>query len=215
MTPNDKQRFAVAIYALGEYYGKTLSKGVIDIYWQGLESYSIDALESAISRHLRNPDCGQFMPKIAEIVKMLEGSTKDSAVIAWAKVMRGISGAGMYQSVVFDDAMIHVAIEGIGGWIKLCQSSEQELPFVQRRFEEYYRAHKSRGELPDYPKRLVGIAEGENASKGYAIPPPKFIGNPDDASFVYALGKDSASVPVSLAHRALSVIESNVNKGAA
>jgi len=85
---DQKIRFAKALSALAEYYGKELSDGVIALYWQGLSQYGIADLEAAIGRHLQNPDTGQWMPKIADIVRMIDGTTKGAAVMAWATTMR-------------------------------------------------------------------------------------------------------------------------------
>ncbi len=55
----DKQRFARAIAALHEYYGKPVSEAVVELYWQALYQYSDEQLETAVMRHIANPDNGQ------------------------------------------------------------------------------------------------------------------------------------------------------------
>ena len=136
----DKQRFARAIAALHEYYGKGVSEAVVELYWQGLYQYTNDQLETAVMRHIQNPDNGQWMPKVSDLVKMMAGSTQDAALTAWNKVERAISGVGTHRSVVFDDPIIHVVLEDLGGWIDLGATPEKELPFVRKRFEEIYRS---------------------------------------------------------------------------
>ena len=144
-----KKRFAMALSALAEYYGRELSDGVIALYWQGLSNFSIADIEAAIGRHIQNPDSGMWMPKIADIVRMIDGSTQSAAATAWAKVMRAVGSVGQYQSLAFDDPVIHLAIEENGGWISLCRIEEAELPFVQKRFETSYRNYRVRGgDLP-------------------------------------------------------------------
>ena len=41
---------------------------------------------------------------------------------------------GAYQSVAFDDPVIHAVIEDLGGWTKLCRSDLKELSYMEHRF---------------------------------------------------------------------------------
>lgn len=193
-------RFATALSALGDYYGKELSEGVIALYWQGLQQYEIEDIEVAIGRHLQNPDSGQWMPKIADIVRMLEGTTQSSAAMAWAKVMRAVGAVGQYQSIVFDDAVIHLAISDLGGWPHVCQTTEEELPFLQGRFEKNYRAYKVRGnDLPSFPRYMPGICEIQNSAMSLKSDPPLLVGDMERAKLVYQSGSDAPRLPVHVA----------------
>lgn len=192
-----KNRFARAISALAEYYGKELSEGVISLYWQGLQQFSIDEIETAIGRHLQNPDTGQWMPKIADIVRMLEGTTGQAATLAWAKVLRAAGSVGQYQSVGFDDPVIHLVIDDLGGWPGICQTPEAELPFVQKRFESSYRAYRQRGsDLPTHPRYLPGVSEIQNTGLGYRSQPPRLVGDLARARAVMQGGSDAPRLPV-------------------
>jgi len=77
-------------------------------------------------RHLMNPDTGQFLPKPADIVRMLGGRTLDRALMAWAKVDKAVRQIGTYESVVFDDALIHRVLHEMGGWVGMGQKTENE-----------------------------------------------------------------------------------------
>lgn len=192
-----KLRFAKALSALAEYYGKELSEGVISLYWQGLQQFSIEDIEVAIGRHLQNPDTGQWMPKIADIVRMLEGTTQSAAAMAWAKVMRAVGSVGQYQSIAFDDAVIHLTIDDLGGWPGICQTSEEETPFLQNRFEKNYRAYKQRGQdLPAHPKYLPGVHEANNSPMGFKSDPPRLVGDLEKAKQVYLGGSTAPRLPV-------------------
>jgi len=198
---DQKIRFAKALSALAEYYGKELSDGVIALYWQGLSQYPIDDIEAAIGRHLQNPDTGQWMPKIADIVRMIDGTTQSAAAMAWAKVMRAVGSVGMYQSLAFDDALIHLVIDDLGGWHGICQISEAELPFLQKRFETNYRAYRMRGaDVPPHPRYLVGISETLNSANGYRSDPPQLVGDLAKAQAVLSGGSNAPRLPVHVAH---------------
>ena len=191
-----KQRFAAAMTSLAEYYGKELSSGVLALYWQGLSQFSIDEIESAIGLHLQSPDSGQWMPKIADIIRMIEGTTADAATIAWAKVMRAVGSVGQYQSLAFDDALIHAVIDDMGGWAKICQTEEKEIPFSQSRFEKAYRAYRVRRETPVYPKYLCGVSETQNSAAGHRSDPPLLVGNKSLAQSVLNGGSNAPRLPI-------------------
>ena len=197
---DQKIRFAKAMSALAEYYGRELSDGVIALYWQGLSQYEIADIEAAIGRHLQNPDTGQWMPKIADIVRMIDGTTQSAAAMAWAKVMRAVGSVGQYQSIAFDDAIIHLVIDDLGGWPGICQSEEAEIPFLQKRFETSYRAYRMRGsDVPSHHRYLVGVCEMQNAPKGYQSDPPRLVGDLERARAVMAGGSDAPRLPVHVA----------------
>lgn len=193
-------RFAKALATLSEYYRTTLSEGVISLYWQGLRQYEIDQIEAAIGRHLQNPDTGQWMPKIADIVRMIEGTTQGAAAIAWGKVLRAIGSVGTYQSVCFDDPCIHLALGDIGGWVEAGKCPLDEQSFLQNRFEKAYRAYRSRGaDLPPYPRYLPGICEISNGAAGHRIDPPLLVGEKTRAAAVLSGGSDAPRLPVHVA----------------
>ncbi len=198
MNRNDSFRFAKALVALAEYYGRELSEGVIDLYRQGLQSYDIETIEHAIGAHLQNPDTGQWMPKIADIVRMIEGTTQDAAALAWAKVMRAVGSVGQYQSLAFDDALIHLVVDDLGGWPGICQTSEDELPFLAKRFETNYRAYRRRaGDVPQHPHYLVGVSEMSNSAAGHRSDPPRLVGDPERAKRVMLGGTSAPRLQVS------------------
>lgn len=209
-------RFARALAALAEYYVRDLSEGVIALYWQGLSKYPVEDIEAAIMRHLQNPDSGQWMPKIADIVRMIEGTTQSAAALAWAKVMRAVGAVGMHQSIVFDDPVIHLAIDDLGGWPKLCQCRDDELPFLQKRFETNFRAYKTRGDdIPPHPRYLPGLSDGENRITGFPVDPPRLVGDLQKAKQVFSGGSDASRLAVHVSEVPASTLLRLVGKSAA
>jgi hypothetical protein len=187
----DFDRFLTVLTGVSDYYGKPLSEGVQQLYWQGLVQYDIEAVEKALWAHTQNPDSGQYMPKIADIVKMLQGSTADSALQAWSKVDRAVRSVGNYRSVVFEDPLIHRVITEMGGWIQFGTKTEDEWPFVRNEFVNRYRGYRMRGETPEYPPVLIGISEASNQKNNQKHrEPPTLIGNPKQAERVMQLGTD-------------------------
>jgi hypothetical protein len=194
MKKDDFLEFCEMLDLVAEQYGKTLSDGLKALYWQGLQDFDLSALRQAVSRHLRNPDSGQFMPKIADFVRMMQGTTQDAALIAWAKVDQAVRRVGTYNDVVFDDPVIHRVVTDMGGWIGLGNKNEDEWPFVAKEFENRYRGFKSRSEIPEYPAKLIGIATAHNQQKGFKSDEPVLIGNENLARQVLNGGTDKPSI---------------------
>lgn len=168
--------FVAVLNATAELYNRTLSSFAIGLYWSALRDYDLAAVKQALGMHIRNPDTGQFMPKPADVVRMIGGTTQDAALQAWAKVDKAIRRVGTYASVVFDDSIIHLVINDIGGWIALGQKTEDEWPFVAKEFENRYRGYRLR-EPTEYSPILIGITEAANTQRNLISPPPVLIGN--------------------------------------
>lgn len=207
MRADDFERFHDGIVGVMSFYGKDVSTFALDIWWNALSSYDLTAIMAAFNRYVTNPDCGQFAPKPADIIRMLEGTTQDSAVMAWAKVQQAVGSVGAYQSLAFDDPIIHLAISDLGGWIEICRTLEAELPFLAKRFETSYRAYKRRGsDIPAHPRYLVGISETTNNVGGFRSDPPRLVGDPAKAQAVLSGGTDSGRVQITSAGSAIESI---------
>jgi hypothetical protein len=192
MKPEDKERFAQLMIGVAELYGKKLSNQLLNIYWAALTAYSLEEVNAALNRHALSPDVGQFMPKPADIVRCLEGSSSTQALQAWTKVINAIKQVGAYSSVIFDDPLIHAVIYDMGGWIRLCQSKEDEAGFRSREFEKRYSAYVLQPPTA-YPAHLPGVIEQQNALAGFAKEPPMLIGD-----------KSSAEPGISIRHHAIT-----------
>lgn len=188
MRDSDKPDFLVALKGVHDFYRQDLSKFAGSVWWSAMQPYDLAAVVDALGRHAMNPDGGQFMPKPADVVKMLSGSTADAALQAWANVDRAVRVIGTYRDVGFDDALIHRVVYEMGGWIEFGRKTEDEWPFVRNEFVTRYRGYRMRSMAPDYPRVLVGIANAANSEKGMTQEPPVLIGNPEVASRVVAGG---------------------------
>lgn len=190
-----REQFVALMAGVAELYGKSLSPQLISIYWEGLRDYEFSEVKDAINLHVRNPDTGQFMPKIADVVKFLEGSTLTQAMRAWQKVTDALRLVGTYSSVVFDDPIIHAVIADMGGWQPLGQVQNDELPFKAREFEKRYQGYKVKPPQ-NYPRKLIGIFERENAMRGFESDPPTMIGNTEQALLVYNGGSEGSQLRI-------------------
>lgn len=196
MQPDDRPRFLACLTGCAETYGKPVSDAALGLWWRVLAGYGIGAVETAFAVHLADPDTGQFMPRPADIIRRMSGTSQDAALRAWSQVDRAVRAVGPWQSVVFDDATTMAVLRDMGGWTAFAEKSDDEWPFVAREFENRYRGYRQRGEVPDHPRRLIGFAEAANARDGYAIAPPVLIGDPVRAAHVLASGNDRPALSI-------------------
>lgn len=213
MKASDFEDFKRLMAGVHDFYGKDLSAFALDVWWTALQAYEIRVVSAALSAHCQNPDTGQFCPKPADVVRMVGGTTKDAALMAWNKVMEAVSRAGSYRSVCFDDPIINRCLLDMGGWPQLCGKQEDELPFVERNFCDRYRAYKTHGQAPGHPAYLVGLNEAMNAQNGFRSDPPMLIGNPDFARRVLTNGSNIPLIPVTVAEHVEGVTLRLVNRG--
>jgi hypothetical protein len=160
------------------YYGKDCSEFMLTVWWGALHSFELKQVSRALQRHAVDPERGQFAPKVADIIRVLQGTATDRAALAWGKVHEAMSAVGAYTDVVFDDAAIHAVVEDLGGWPKVCRTEVAELSYLQHRFQEAHRAYTERGQF-DYQRRLAGdrSPDHEYTSRGIPIPRPALVGD--------------------------------------
>lgn len=192
MKPDDRRPFAELISGIYSFYNRQATQVVFDVWWAAMERFDLETIRGALSRHCMNPDAGQFLPKPADVVRELGGTSADASMLAWAQVARAVRDVGSYDSVTFDDPITNRVVSDLGGWIWLCEQGEREWPFVEKRFRDAYRACRQRGLAGlDPVRRLPGRIEANNNAIGRpdSVPEPKLIGNPARARSI-ALGED-------------------------
>lgn len=192
MTPQDHEMFAKMLIAVGELYSKEVTPTMISLYFKSLAEYDIKDIGRAFNLHVKNPDNGQFFPKPADIVRMLEGNTENQGMLAWVKVRDAVGRAGPWRTVAFDDPIIHLVIVDMGGWPKLCDMGADDEPFIAKEFEKRYRSYRAQGRPSVFPRSLHGLADKANSGK-YAPQPVLLIGDHNAASNVLALGSEQSS----------------------
>ena len=194
MIEQDFEQFTTAIQGLGEMYNRQTSSQLIAMYWQALKQYDYNTVSQAVQRHYSDPEKGAFFPKPGDIILWIDGGMEDRSQLAWAKVERAVRVVGPYQSVAFDDAVIHAVIEQMGGWPKLCSHPDsRELKFAGIQFTKLYRANRN---TKDFPAKLSGIADSENQLRGSKASAPVLIGDSNQAKQVLANGSENARIGV-------------------
>ena len=167
MNNNDKKQFAGLMVGLSEVYDKEITQPLMQLYFESLKDYSIKEVSAAFTRHIKTPDSGRFFPKPADVIQMLEGSADDKALLAWSKVREAIERHGAYESIVFDDKIIHKVIFELGGWLYLCECKESDISFKANEFMKRYRAYTVKGLSGHIPSKLIGLTEAQNSKDGF------------------------------------------------
>jgi uncharacterized protein DUF6475 len=193
--PADQPAFVALLTGVCAYYRQDASDFTLGLWWEACQGFDLAEVSRALNAHAMNPDVGQFAPKVADVVKQLQGTTADQAALAWAKVMRAVSSAGCYADVAFDDPLIHVVLSELGGWPKLCHTKAEELDFTRSTFVKRYRGLTLQRPTT-WPDRLMGLANAHNASKGLPLEPVALVGDKAKALRVMERGSDKPMIAV-------------------
>ena len=194
----DIQNFTNLLNQARSVYDKPAAdSGVVKMWWRALERFEFTDVVGAFSRHLQDTDQGQFFPKPADVIRNISGNTQTRAGQAWTKIDRAVRTVGPYQTVVFDDPLIHAVVDDMGGWVKLCDSTDADYKFKQLEFEKRYRGY-CMNPPQRVPRKLIGSAEHHNAAMvgrfkhGHdQIEAPVVIGDVEKARIVYQSGTES------------------------
>lgn len=200
MNTSDLDAFDQVWTQTHEIYGKHPEPRVVYMVFQALIAFSLEDIERALCRHITNPDTGQYPPKPADIVRLIQGSSQSASGEAWAKVDYAVRCVGNYPSVVFDDPKIHAAIERLGGWQKVAMTSGDEYPFLRNNFMKLYQGFTATPP-ESFPRKLIGTCEHENSQsseflRGRAKSQPALIGDRERARLVYQGGGDQGVVQI-------------------
>lgn len=186
MVSADRKEFGAILAAVYDFWNRELHEMSFEIWWESLKHLDLETVRGALARHMRDPDTGKFIPKPSDVIQHVGGTTADASMLAWSKVMAGVKNYGTYESVAFDDPLIHRVLADLGGWTWLGEQKTDEMPFVERRFRDAYRAWMRSAQLPAYQPHLAGRIEIMNAATGYRdhTPQPKLIGDPARAAAI-------------------------------
>ena len=180
MQNKDFKKFMALLALVADTYSQPrLSEDAVKLYFKVLSDYSLDEVSQAIMEHIKQ---SPYMPKPADVIRILDGTVEDRASEAWYHVLKAMQQYGHYESVQFDNPAIHYAIERMGGWQKLCQLTEEELPFRERDFIKHYVRGERMATWDKVPLRFMGKHEQDNVFNGWddMIPDTVFIKTNDN-----------------------------------
>jgi len=129
----DRQRIVSELLGVYGFYEKNLSEIQMRLWCDALAGEDTEAVSRALAAHLADPDRGQFCPKPADVIRMIRGTAQDDALVAWQDLLSQVRSIGRNGSPKLSDAQ-RAALDGIGGWTRLCNTDESQLGLLQRDF---------------------------------------------------------------------------------
>jgi hypothetical protein len=167
MQREDFRRFGMALTACAELYGKGVSEGAQLLWWEALDGFTIEQVEAAFKRAIRDPDGGQFMPKPADLIRQLRGAAADEALIAWGTVLETARREGANSSAArgFTGAT-RQALAAIGGYAAVCRADEEQNGFLQKRFCDGFKAYRGMEERSDEGAGLLDAPDAHSRLSG-------------------------------------------------
>jgi hypothetical protein len=159
----DQQKFKEYMTVMCEIFDRPVSELTLSVYWKTLQSFDDDACKKAFEAVIAT---AKFFPKPADFLEILRGKKEDQAARAWIKVVETVRRVGNYQSVKFDDPVIHSVFKFWGGWGVTASWKESELQWKQKEFERLYAIMAAGNKHPEY---LAGQNEIDNTARGFDV----------------------------------------------
>ena len=165
MISQDQNKFKELITVMSETYGEEFTPAKLKLWWNLFKPYPIETFEQALYAHIACPDAGMFSPKPANLMKFINGTSKDQqqlvedrAEMAWACIEREISRIGSYGTLELEDKQAIAAVKAIGGWRALCMCTYDQLVWKKKEFMSAYDTYE-RTPLEHLPNKLPGLIE--------------------------------------------------------
>jgi hypothetical protein len=145
-----------------------VEKPTFKVWRRLLEDLDDEPFLSAMTRLCREEQ--QLYPGtniVALIRERAVGSC--SGIVALSILEEAMRRYGPYKSIIFADPIIHLVVNRMGGWVRLCVIEAEEWRFMRRDFERLYNA-AVKEPIPEdqIPESLPGIYEIGNAASGHA-----------------------------------------------
>ena len=169
---NKEQRIAEILSMFAEIYDKQLSAPAARAYLEILSAYPLEKIEKASTSLLKEHSLNRF-PLPADFVKHLEPPAEldDRANMAWLLATNKMQSEGRWNTVHFDDPIIHHTIARLGGWVewgdRLYVASQEDLVWIQKDFERVYKNCLQLIDKEEPAPLLVGNCDLQNLQSGY------------------------------------------------
>ena len=193
MNDQDRELFYEMWTQTKSMYNRDASVGELEMVFDALSRFDLPDIRKAVILHVNDTENGRFPIMPAHIVANIEGAGQERAAVAWNKFLGAVVNVGWHEDVVFDDPVIHAIIQNEGGWINVCGFSDEDMKYMQNRFNKQYITYVTRREF-DYPRQLTGITNAGNTEKkdhdGEPVEPnpPSIIGDKVQARVVWEKG---------------------------
>jgi hypothetical protein len=147
MRKDDRQKFAEIVVGFAELKGKQLSAPAIELFWNAMQSWSIEEFTAAANHLVAT--C-EFMPTPKDFFDLRKAS-RPTAGEAWARVLEHCR-RGDYRRGEGISPAIDKAARALGGYRAIAMLPVEQLQFLERRFASHY------GEIADVEEARDGLA---------------------------------------------------------
>lgn len=135
MNQTDKPRFARVLLAFAELKGKKITAAAVDLYWQTMSHWSIDAFESAAAHLLRS---SEYFPVPVDFERLRKAGQLQAGE-AWALVLEHIrSGGYRYGRADELPPEVNRAIAAVGGWMHVATADKIQHGMIERAFLKHF-----------------------------------------------------------------------------
>jgi hypothetical protein len=162
----DKHVFVQLIGDLWEGMGRKDPPGntLLKMWYITLRNMTPDQLGLAIVKYLEEKSDEYCTPKLLLELGGVTVAGDVAPVAAWDEVISEIQRVGGYQTPRFTDNRTAATIRHLGGWIRVCDTAQEELhKWTRQNFLKTFAAMPSTAEA-----RLTNLIEQENARTGRA-----------------------------------------------
>lgn len=173
-TKDEAVAFYQQIAALAAAFGVAADEPTLMAYRIGLEDVPPSTLKRIIAQAIRSG--GEFMPKVGTLRKMagMEVGPEGRAMIAFDALGEAVSANGAYRTVRFTDPFLNQAVQSLGGWVRICETTSDDWDtHFRRNFLATYKENFEMKRGTMYAQ--LGIAEVANNAASLPSPPPVLI----------------------------------------
>lgn len=168
-----------------------LTEAKIRVYAHDLQEFTPPQLVAAM-RRCRREGKG-FFPAVAEVIREIEPSPDDRAMLAWTALEAAAAQIGAYQSIEIEDAAAAEALVAVfGSWASWCEMERgPDLLTKRQQFLAAYRDARRQMPTSPAPVRCAGLLE---ASGRYERKPALAVGRITARGEVIA-GQEAPELP--------------------
>ena len=162
----DSKNFNELIKNISQVYRMNLEKGAIAVYYQALSDFEFDVIKEKIQDHVKEE---KYFPTPYDILKRLRATGEQEARICFEKVLRTAAKHGYTANIILNHPQVSFAVEQIG-WKRICDSTKEEIPNLERRFINWFLMGKKMPDLvPKEIKSVFALGRQEVISFGKQI----------------------------------------------
>lgn len=151
------------------------SNEFLSFLFKMLGNYDFSDVVKAVKSHI---EVSRFYPTPADIIQNIKGTVEERGQRAFQNMAKAIRQYGKHRSITFGDPKIHYCIKRLGGWGRICNTTEEQLTWIQKEFCNLYK--QAEKEAVDWshsevPAIIMGTFDLQNSKSGFRIEPPKYI----------------------------------------